>query len=573
MKKEIKKIYIGVAWPYVNDIFHIGNLIGAYLPADIFSRFHKLKGDKVLMISGSDFHGTPIAIKAEQERKKPKEIAKKFHKLNKEYLKKFCIEYTFYTSTATKNHQTMVQEMFLKLLKKGFIKVFKTEQLYSEKAKKFLQDRYIEGECPYCHNKDGRGDQCEKCGRILEAIELLNPVSKLDKGKLIKKITENYFLDFSKLQEKIKKWLVSRKWDRDWIKKEAMGWLKEGLRPRAITRDMNYGVALPVSAIPAAQKIENIKNKVFYVWFEAVVGYLSGAIEYSNKINKPNLWKEFFYNAKAKTYYFVGQDNLVFHTINWPGQLIAYNSKINLPTNVFVNKFLLLEGQKMSKSRGWFIETPYLTKNYFCDSLRFYLAFNMPEKKEFNFTWQDFIQTNNNILVGTLGNFIHRVLVFALRNFGREHNLSRAVVLPEIKSLIKKTFRETGACLENGEFRSALEKIVKLASFGNQYIDKEQVWKLVKTEPAKTKKIILNALTIIDALSALLYPFMPKSAEKLNEFLGQRKKFVFKEGKEQWLFSKQLRNVRISLNITPLFSKIDKKNIKNEMSKLKNPQN
>jgi methionyl-tRNA synthetase len=461
--------------------------------------------------------------------------------------------------------------MFLKLLKKGFIKALKTEQLYSEKAKKFFQDRYIEGECSYCHNKSARGDQCEKCGRILESIELLNPVSKLDKSKLVKKYTENYFLDFSQLQGKVKKWLASRKWNREWIKKEAMGWIKDGLRPRAITRDMNYGVTLPVSAMPAPQRIENIKNKVFYVWFEAVVGYLSGAIEYANKINKPNLWKDFFYDIKAETYYFVGQDNLVFHVINWPAQLIAYDEKINLPANVFVNKFLLLEGQKMSKSHSWFIETPYLAENYSCDSLRFYLAFNMPEKKEFNFIWQDFIQTNNSVLVGTLGNFIHRVLIFALRNFGREYSFSRVDLSLEIKSRIDKTFCETRTCLEKGEFRSALEKIIKLASFGNQYIDKEQVWKLVKTEPAKTKKIILNALAIISALGTLLEPFTPKSAEKLNEFLGYKKKFVFKQGEEQWVFSKQLRNVKISSKIIPLFPKIDEKNIKNEMSKLRKP--
>ncbi|MBU2579301.1 methionine--tRNA ligase [Patescibacteria group bacterium] len=569
MQEKIKKIYIGVAWPYVNDIFHIGNLIGAYLPADIFSRFHKLKGNKVLMISGSDFHGTPITIKAEEQGKKPEEIAQKFHKLNKEYLKKFGIEYTFYTSTHTKNHQQIVQKIFLKLLKKGFIRALKTEQLYSEKAKKFLQDRYIEGECPYCGDKSARGDQCEKCGRVLEAVELLNPVSKLDKSKLVKKTTENYFLDFSLLQGKIKKWLISQKWERKWIKKEAMGWIKEGLHPRPITRDMDYGARLPVFAIPETQRIENIKNKVFYVWFEAVIGYLSGAIEYAKKINKPNFWKEFFYDAKAKTYYFVGQDNLVFHTINWPGQLIAFDEKINLPVNVFVNKFLLLEGRKMSKSRGWFIETPYLIKNYSTESLRFYLAFNMPEKKEFNFTWQDFIQTNNKVLVGTIGNFIHRVLIFASQNFGREYQFSMDILSPEIKSQLQKTFRETAVCLEKGEFRSALEKNVQLASFGNQYLDKHQVWRLIKKEPLKAKKIILNALAIIDALRILFYPFLPKSMEKLNEFLGYKKRFVFKEAMSQWVFPKHLKNVKLSLKIAPLFSKIDEKKIKEEMSKLK----
>jgi len=566
---KLKNIYIGVAWPYVNDIFHIGNLVGAYLPPDIFARFHKLKGNRVLMVSGSDFHGTPITLKAAKEGKKPEEIAWRFHKLNKDYLKKFRIEYTLYTSTHTANHRKMVQDMFLKLLKKGFIKILKTEQLYSKKSKKFLQDRYIEGECPYCHAKGARGDQCEKCGRVLDATELINPISKLDKSKLIKKETENYFLDLSKLQDEIKKWLLTQNEMREWVKKEALGWIEEGLRPRAITRDLDYGVPLPIDRIPKSQRIENIENKVFYVWFEAVIGYLSGAIEYSKKIGKPNFWREFFYNPKAQTYYFVGQDNLVFHTINWPAQLLGYDKKINLPTNVFVNKFLFLEGQKMSKSRGWFIETPYLVKNYPIDSIRFYLAFNMPEEKELNFTWQDFIQINNNVLVATVGNFVHRTLTFTQKNFGREFNLSFNLLSSEIRSQIEKTFRETALGLENGEFQCSLRKIVELAAFGNKYLERHQVWKLVKKSPERARKIILNSLAIVDALRTLLYPFLPESMEKLNTFLRQKKNFTFREEKNQWALPKESKTFNLASKILPLFSKIDEKNIEKEIAKLK----
>lgn len=569
MSKKIKNIYIGVAWPYVNDIFHIGNLAGAYLPPDIFSRFHKLKGNRVLMVSGSDFHGTPITIRAAQEKKKPEEVAFKFHKLDKKYLKKFSIEYTFYTSTHTSCHRQVIQEMFLKLLKKGFIKIQKTEQLYSEKSKKFLQDRYIEGECPYCHCKEARGDQCEKCGRSLDALELINPVSKLDGSKLTKKMTENYFLDLAKLQEDVKRWLLSQKKMRPWIKKEALGWIKEGLCPRAITRDMDYGVPLPINRIPKSQRIENIDNKVFYVWFEAVIGYLSAAIEYSRRIKKPNYWKEFFYNPKAETYYFVGQDNLVFHTINWPAQLIAFDKKINLPTNVFVNKFLLLEGQKMSKSRGWFIETPYFVEHYPIDGLRFYLALNLPEQKELNFTWRDFIGTNNNILVGTIGNFIHRVLILAQKNFGRKFEIQPKKISSEIKKLLKETFKETSSHLEKGEFRSACQKIVKLATFGNQYVDRNQLWKLVKENPKRAKVIILDYLGIIDSLRILLYPFLPESSKALNKLLGDKKEFSFKEGNNQWIFSKTPKVITLAQQIRPLFSKIDEKNIEIEYQALK----
>ena len=570
MNKQPKYIYVGVAWPYVNDVFHIGNLAGAYLPPDIFARFHKLKGNKVLMVSGSDFHGTPITIRADKEEKKPREIAAKFHRLNKRYLKKFDINYTIYTSTHTLNHKTVVQDMFLKLLENGFIKILKTEQLYSEKSKKFLQDRYIEGECPYCHAKDARGDQCEKCGRTLDPLELINPVSKIDGSRLIKKETENYFLDLSKLQDDVKKWILSRKKIRRWVRKEALGWIKEGLRPRAITRDMNYGVPLPVSKIPENFRIKNIKNKVFYVWFEAVIGYLSAAIEYSKKVGDSNYWRNFFYNPKAETYYFVGQDNLVFHLINWPAQLIAYDRKINLPTNVFVNKFLLLEGKKMSKSRKWFIDTSYLVKHYPTDSVRFYLALNMPERKKMNFTWRGLIETNNNLLVAVIGNFIHRLLIFSRNNFGSRFDLSSHHISKQVDSQIKRAFKKTSDYLGRGEFQFSLREVVKLASFGNKYIDKHQVWKLVKQDKEKARFTVLDSLSIVEALMVLLYPFIPRSAERLSKVLGHKNKFIFSGLRNRWILPKNLGVIKLPLKIEPIFPKIDEENIGIETRKLDN---
>jgi len=569
MVNKARNIYIGVAWPYVNDLFHIGNVAGAYLPPDIFSRFHKLQGNRVLMVSGSDFHGTPITLRADQEKKKPEEVAKKYHDLDKEYLDKFNIQYSLFTSTNTPNHKKVSQDMFLKLLKQGYITIQKTEQLYSEKSKKFLQDRYVEGECPYCHAKDARGDQCETCGRSLDALELINPVSKMNKSRLTKKETENYFLDLAQLQDEVKKWLVSRKDMRDWVKSEALGWTTEGLHARAITRDMDYGVALPVQKIPKSQRIKNIRSKVFYVWFEAVIGYLSAAIEYSKKNKKPGYWKDFFYNKEGETYYFVGQDNLVFHTINWPAQLAAYDKKINLPENVFVNKFLLLEGKKMSKSRNWFIDTQYLLETYPLDAIRFYLALNMPEQKELNFTWRDFIETNNNILVATIGNYIHRVLTFSQKNFGKTYSLSACTVSKDVQTRVEKTYKKTASHLEKGEFRYALQEVVELAAFGNQYIDKHQVWTLIKSDKRKAKKIVLDALYIINALPILLYPFVPDSAQELNALLG-KKKIVIKEKNNLWAPAKTSK-IKLPSQITPLFSKIDERNIDLEVEKLKAP--
>lgn len=567
-KEKIRNIYIGVALPYVNDIFHIGHLAGAYLPPDIFARFHKLQGNRVLMVSGSDFHGTPITLRAEKEKKKPVQIARYFHQLNKRYFRKFAIEYTLYTSTHTLNHRKVVQNFFLKLLKAGFIKILKTEQLYSEKSKRFLQDRYVEGECPHCHYPEARGDQCEKCGRTLDALELINPRSKLDRSRLVRKVSENYFFDLPQLQSRVEKWLLSCQEMRSWVKKEALGWIKEGLKPRAISRDLDYGVPLPITKIPQDQRIENIENKVFYVWFEAVIGYLSAAIEYSKKIKKPNYWQDFFYQPRAETYYFVGQDNLVFHTINWPAQLIAYNRKINLPTNVFVNKFLLLEGEKMSKSRRWYIETPYFVRNYPAESLRFYLALNLPEQKELNFSWRDFVETNNSLLVGVIGNFIHRLLIFTKKNFGQRFNFSSFSLDPEVKSVLDQTFKKTKIFLEKGEFRASLKEIVNLASFGNQYIDRHKIWKMVKEDKERTKDIVANCLAIVENLRVLLYPFLPKSIERLNQMLGHRKKFILREGKNQWLAREDFETINFASTIAPLFPKIDEKNIKIEIAKL-----
>ncbi len=554
--EESKKIFIGVAWPYVNDVFHLGNLAGAYLPPDIFARFHRLLGNEVLMVSGSDAHGTPITVRAQKENVAPEEIATRYHELNKKYLAQFRIDYDLYTATATQNHREVTQNMFLALLKNGFIKILTTKQPYSQKSNMFLQDRYIQGECPHCHFKEARGDQCENCGRTLEPVELINARSKIDDSTLILKETQNYFLDLSLLQDDITQWLASKKDWRDWVKSEAMGWVKEGLNPRAITRDLDYGVPLPIADILKDKRIQNIEHKVFYVWFEAVIGYLSAAIEYSKTKNIPDYWKEFFYDKKAETYYFVGQDNLVFHAINWPAQLRGYDKKINLPTNVFVNKFLLLEGQKMSKSRGWFIETPYLLDNYSVDAIRFYLALHMPESKELNFTWHDFYATTNNVLIATVGNFIHRTLTFYKTNFGEIISFESEHDTQIIKE-IEETFERARKNLEQGQFKSALEQIVELAAFGNRYIDTHKIWKEEKTH---AKEHTLNALLIVVNLTNLLYPFIPSSMEKLCNILG-------KEKPSEW--QPILKGTfRISETIEPLFIKLDLSQAQKEREKL-----
>lgn len=548
--KKIERIYIGVAWPYVNNLFHIGHLAGALLPPDAFKKYHQLKGNEVVMVSGSDCHGTPITIEAEKEGKKPIEIAKKFHKLNKIYFKKFGIDFTIYTSTHTKNHFEFVQKFFLRILKKGYIKILKTTQLYSPKSKKFLQDRYVEGECPYCHFKEARGDQCENCGRVFEATELINPISKIDRSSLVKKEVENYFFDLPKLETKIKEWAEKKEF-RDWVKAETLSQLKEGLKERAITRDLKWGVPLPYSKIPKKFKIENLREKVFYVWFEATLGYISALMEYSKKIGKKNYWKKFFYQKEAKTFYFVGQDNLHFHTIFLPAQLLAFDKKINLPQNVFVQKFLLLEGQKMSKSRGWFLDTEKLTKFFSPESIRFYLLLNSPQEKELNFTFQDFIETNNNILVAKIGNLFHRVLVFASKNFGKNFEIKKEQLIEEVKEKIEKTFNQGSTFFEKGDIKEAGKEILNLVDFGNFFIDKEKIWE------KKEKRVVESLIFLIFCLSILLYPFLPNSMKELQKILGL-KKIEPRIGKNYWVLPEKIK-IKLSSKISPLFSKIDKK--------------
>lgn len=566
MRSKARHIYVGTAWPYVNDLFHIGNVAGALLPADIFSRFHRLLGNDVLSVSGSDFHGTPITLKAEKEGVKPEKLARTYHALTKKYLKHFSISFSLYTSTHTKIHERTVQDMFLRLLSAGYVKKGKTLQLYSESLQRFLQDRYVEGECPHCHFKEARGDQCEGCGRQLESLELLSPISKIDKSPLVPKETENYFLDLKKLQPKIASYLSSRKGWRPWVKKEALGWVKEGLEPRAITRDLSYGVPLPVSRIPREKRIEHVKKKVFYVWFEAVIGYLSAAVEYAEKKGAPSSWRPFFYGKKAETFYMAGQDNLVFHTINWPAQLLAYDEKIALPTNVFVNKFLLLEGRKMSKSRGWYADTRDVAERYHPDSIRFYLTFNMPESKEFNFTWQDFVTTNNSVLVGVIGNLVHRSLSFAKKNFGSTFSLRSSDISKETKQHVERVYKASSSHLEKGEFRNAVRDLVRLCEFGNRLFDAREPWKKVREDKKRAQKEILDFLYIASNLRVLLHPFTPSSSDTLGRYLGTGK-LVPRKGTPLWEPAVP-EKIRISSSLAPLFPKIDKERVEEELHAL-----
>jgi methionyl-tRNA synthetase len=344
----MKKIFIGAAWPYVNGDLHIGHLAGYLLPADIFSRFCRLCGYETLMVSGTDCHGTPITVEADKRGVKPEDIVSEYTPKIHYLLKLYDLTFDIFTSTTTENHKKITQEFFLRLLKNGYIFKAKQLQYFSPEEKRFLPDRYVEGKCSFCGAEEQRGDQCEKCGRVLNPGELINPVSKLTKKPVTLKETEHYFLDYSKLQPLIESYVKESKHWRKWVYEESLAWLKEGLKPRAITRDLDWGIEIPEKEIPDEMKLESFEHKRFYVWFEAVIGYFSASVEWANKNSRD--FREFWQNEDCLHYYFMGKDNLSFHTLFWPGQLLGQHMNLNLPYFPWVNNFLFLEGQKFSKS-------------------------------------------------------------------------------------------------------------------------------------------------------------------------------------------------------------------------------
>jgi len=535
----MKKILIGVAWPYVNGDLHLGHLAGYLLPADIFARFQRMLGNDCIMVSGSDCHGTPITVAADKEKITPTEIVKEYHTKDVELFEAYNLSYNLYTKTTTENHKKVVQEMFLDLLKNGFITKGTMRQYYSETESKFLPDRYVEGECPHCHAKNQRSDQCEACGRWLEDGELIEPVSKNTLTPVVLKDTEHYFLDLEKLTPQLTKYVESKHgiW-RDWVYKEAIGWLKEGLKKRAITRDMDWAVELPVEELkkmPQEKQLSDYTGKNIYVWFEAVIGYLSAAIEWES-IDKDTKytdgiffkqegqttgWKDYWLNPDCEIYNFMGQDNLVFHTLMWPGQLIGLDKGYTLPHNVVVNKFFSLEGKKFSKSRNWTINSKKMSENYGTDLVRYYISANLPENKDADFTWDSFITGVNNELVANLGNFINRTLKFLEAKYQGELSIDTFEIDPKIKSEIDDTYKRMSGYFFKCQFVNALNDLMALSKFANKYFDDQKIWVKIKDEPESAKIVMLNLLNVVENLGILMSPFIPTSSNKLHKMLGK----------------------------------------------------
>ena len=516
-------IHVSVAWPYANGDLHVGHLAGAYLPADIFARYHRLKGNRVLMVSGSDSHGTPISVEADRQGVPPSELFGKYHARFLETQRDIGISYDLFTHTDTENHHRVAQDIFLKLLEGGYLFRQTQEQLYSESQNRFLPDRLVEGTCYVCGYPEARGDQCDNCGTLLDATKLINPRSKIDGSTPVVRETEHYFLDLPAFQERLTAYLKEKArqgyW-RDNVMNFSLNYVAN-LQPRAITRDLDWGIPVP---------LEGWDDKRLYVWFEAVMGYLTASIEWANNTGQPDAWKDWWYNPEAKIYYFIGKDNIPFHTVIWPAELMGIsglydegnNRPINLPYDVPANEFMNIEGRQFSKSRNWAIWLPDILERYQPDAIRYYVAMTFPETRDSDFTWDGFLSRVNNELVAAWGNLVNRMLGFADKRFdgtvptpGELTEEDRAILAQSVAALTS-----VGDLIAAVKLRGALQEAMRVVQEANVYLDRRAPWKRIKEDPEDAATAVYTILRVIDNLKIVLAPFLPFSAQRLHEMLG-----------------------------------------------------
>ncbi|MCI0783637.1 MAG: methionine--tRNA ligase [Chloroflexi bacterium] len=556
-----ERIFLGVAWPYANGSLHIGQLVGAYLPADIFARYHRTAGNDVLMVSGSDVHGTPITVRAEQEGRSPEDVASQYHEEFLECWEKMGITFDCYTSTGTENHARVTQDIFLKLLESGDIFKQTMELPYCTVEGRFLLDRYVEGTCPFCSDEGARGDQCDNCGRVLDPFDLKNPKCKFDFSTPERRESEHFFLRLSAYSDALKAWLSDDKehWRKN-VRNFALGLTEQGLLDRSITRDLTWGVRIPV---------EGYETKRIYVWFDAVIGYLSAAIEWAEKEGTPERWREWWQDPEAKSYYFIGKDNIWFHALIWPAQLMGYSKATgetyNLPYDVPANQFLTIKGAKQSTSKRLAVWVPDFLERYDPDPLRYYLSAIMPETADADFTWAGFVQRNNDELVATWGNLVNRVLTFTYKNFDKSvpepgdlSETDRALI-----SRVEEALEEAGREIAAGNFRAALEAGMSAAREANRYVEDNAPWKLLKEDRERCATVLYTAIAAISGLKTALYPFLPFTCQKLHGYLGN-------EGPVQaggWRLVMPAGG-RPLAEAEPLFKKLDPEIVEEEEAKL-----
>jgi len=518
--KTFKRTLVTAALPYANGPIHLGHLAGAYLPADIFVRFKRLKGEDIIFICGSDEHGVPITITAEQEGVSPKVIIDRYHEMNRKAFEDFGISFDNYSRTSLPLHHNTAQEFFLKYYQNNILKQKKEMQYYDEKAKMFLPDRYLVGTCPHCKSEDARGDQCENCGSYLNPTDLINPKSKVTGETPVLKETTHWYFPLGNYQERLEKYIAEKDAQEGWkenVLNYCRSWFKEGLQDRAVTRDLDWGVKVP---------IEGFENKVLYVWFEAVLGYISSTKEWAEKKGSPEEWRKYWQDSETKYIAFIGKDNVVFHCIVFPAMLMAWNDlsdeKYILPDNVPANEFLNYEGLKFSKSRGWGVDLKDFLEKFPPDPLRYYLASIMPENRDTDFYWRDFQAKNNNELADIFGNFVNRTLSFTEKHFNRQvpeikrlrpidENLLKQI--PEFKSKVEFYYDKI-------RIKDALNETMNLARLANKYFNDSQPWKTIKEDFETCGTTINLSLQLIRTLAVMLSPVIPFTSKKIFELLN-----------------------------------------------------
>ena len=536
-----KNILVAVAWPYASGSRHLGHIGGAYLPADIFARYHRVVGNNVLMVSGSDVHGTPITVRADAEGVEPIDIVNKYHNEFLGYWEKLDISWDNYTTTMTDTHIEVVHDIFNKLLEKGFIDKQKSLQAYDPGENKFLPDRYVEGTCPYCSYSEARGDQCDSCSKTLDPEELINPISKISGNKAEFKETEHFFLKLSLLEDQLASWLDEKEGWRPHVINWAKSFVKDGLQDRAITRDLDWGIEIPVDDLGSGKKI--------YVWFEAVIGYLSASKEWAKNKGNEKEWTEWWNNESAETYYFIGKDNVPFHAVIWPSILLAYEG-LNLPTNVPANQYILVKGEKASASRGVGKTLQEYLDEWNPDALRYALASALPEQSDTEISEDEMIRRNNEELVAAWGNLVQRVFTQIQNNFSKISEIDEA---DEVDRKLLKEMSESydivGQLIEKVELKAALQESMRYVSKVNGYLNETEPWKVIKEDEKRAGRILYTALEAIDSCANLLYPFMPSTSDLVRSAIPR-------ETENLWGLNKIKTGVELK-EIGLLFNKFD----------------
>lgn len=518
-----RKILVAVAWPYANGPRHIGHVAGFGVPSDVFARYHRLCGNDVLMVSGTDEHGTPIMVAADREGLSPRELVDRNSAVIRDDLRRLGLSYDLFTRTTTANHQRVVRDVFRTLWEKGYIIEQTAVGAFSASTGQTLPDRYVEGTCPICGFADARGDQCDNCGNQLDPADLLEPRSKIDGQPPLFRETTHLFIDLPAFRDQLSAWIGEQHHWRANVRRFSLELLKE-IRPRPVTRDLDWGVRIPVPGY------DDRDDKRIYVWFDAVIGYLSASVEWAANRGDPEAWRDWWQNPEARHFYFMGKDNIVFHSVIWPSQLLGYGEggevgsgrgSLELPFDIVSSEFLTMEGKQFSTSRNVVIYVGDFLDRYDADSLRFFLTAAGPETQDSDFTWSEFVRRNNDELVANWGNLVNRTLTSAFKNFG---------VVPTpgpltdedatVLAAVEGGFESVGAQIEKARFKAALGEAMQLATRVNQYISEQEPWAVIKDDRERAATILYVALRCVDNLKTLYAPFLPFSSQALHELLG-----------------------------------------------------